>query len=158
MLLFRWHFPFFLFVCYWGMTSYWFQRTVLTPSWSIVEGNSSIFQRERKCHSFMLGVNLLPLKTNFSTHSCLWCTSCIKGDINGRKWIAGDKWYVGKVSGNETVAGNITKMCEDTVEKIGGRESWEFSFKQLNGCPILYLNTPLGGCFYPKCFTSSMSA
>lgn len=68
-----------------------------------------------------------------------------------------------KKGGRETVAGNNTKTCEETVAERRWRERLkrEVSFKQLsvlNWCTTYYLNTPLGGSFYPKWFTSSMSA
>ena len=63
------------------------------------------FKREKKCYSFMLRVNWLPLKTNFQTHSRLWRISCLKGDIKGRKWIEGDKWYERK-GGREWICGS----------------------------------------------------
>lgn len=104
-------------VCYWGMSYYWFQRTVLTPSWSIVKKQKQRLSKGgKKCFSFMLGVNWLPLRTNFSTLSHLWC---LKGDIKGREWIEETDGMRERVSENETEAWNISEMCEDCGEDGG---------------------------------------
>lgn len=59
-------FPFFPIkdVCYWEMSSYWFQRTVLTAFQSIVECNSGIFQMKRKVLLFYVPSKLASSEAN----------------------------------------------------------------------------------------------
>lgn len=59
-----WIFPFFSFkdVCYWEMSSYWFQ--VLTAFQSIVECNSGIFQMKRKVLLFYVPSKLASSEAN----------------------------------------------------------------------------------------------
>lgn len=61
-----WIFPFFPIkdVCYWEMSSYWFQRTVLTAFQSIVECNSGIFQMKRKVLLFYVPSKLASSEAN----------------------------------------------------------------------------------------------
>lgn len=60
------------------MSSYWFQRTVLTAL-LIVECNSGIFQMKRKVLLFYVRSKLASSEAN----PLIYATACLKGDIKG---------------------------------------------------------------------------